>query len=154
MYQLTHQVKKCLPNLTVIPPYQNVSLELFQCDHHRSVSKAKDPQPHRKIRSFQTIIFSFFGFLFSWQEEVFVGLPNTMTTAKKKKPITCYMHSVFPSRVRSHKHTLDLCQHDPSVQWSAFLQHPSWDCVIFGPRLIPVHRQETCKGRPTWWECI
>lgn len=26
--------------------------------------------------------------------------------------------------------------------------------VIFGPRLISVHRQETCKGRPTWRECI
>lgn len=26
--------------------------------------------------------------------------------------------------------------------------------VIFGPRRISVHRQETCKGRPTWQECI
>lgn len=47
------------------------------------------------------------------------------------------------TQCHAHSHTLWIyAQHDPSIQRRMLPHQHSWGCVIFGPQLISVHRQD------------
>lgn len=67
----------------------------------------------------------------------FLGI--SMSIKKHNNNSTTGLHT----QCHAHRHTLWIyAQHDPSIQRRMLPHQHSWGCVIFGPQLISVHRQD------------
>lgn len=105
----------------------------------------KQPQIHSTTWVAQNIYISLLGYNSASSRRSIWVYENPMTTATKPDDI----HGGFSETTRSQKHTARSI--NPVEYASASPQLTQ--SVIFGPRLISVHRQDTCKGRQTWWLC-